>query len=39
MIRRLADLDKPAPPADTCTPEEIIEQIKAKADALREGGV
>lgn len=38
MTRRWVDLDKPAPPEETRTPEEIIEQLKVKADALREGG-
>lgn len=38
IARRWADLDKPTPPEETRTPKEIIAQLKAKADALREGG-
>lgn len=38
MVRRWVELDKPAPPEETRTPEEIIAQLKEKADALREGG-
>ena len=38
ISRRWIDWDKPAPPEDTRTGDEIIEQIKAKADALRKGG-
>ena len=37
MTRRWVDLDKPEQPEETRTPEEIIEQLKAKADTIREG--
>lgn len=37
MTRRWADLDEPAK-KETRTGKEIIEQLKAKADEIREGG-
>ena len=36
LAKRWADLDKPAPPEETRTPEEVIEHMKAK---LKGGGV